>query len=102
MHITYSLQYIKVLCDDKEDSPVRYFLLDGVDLGTVRTLSVPSLSDCITTKMTQFDATIGAVCSKNSPIQLPKCIGKILRFSDRDELQVRSGCSISGCTVLDV
>ena len=104
LQTTYSLSCIKILNDDKVDSPVRCLLLDGVvDLCTVGPWSPLSSSDYNPREVTQLNGTIGAVSRKPSSIQLLECVGKgLLGTLGGDEVEISKRCLISGCTVLDL
>ena len=104
LHITYSLQCIKIFSDEKVESPVRWLLLNGVvDLCTVGSWSPLFPSNSNTRKVAQLDATIGAVCREPSSIQLLEYVGEFpLRTLGGDEVEISKRCLISGRTVLDL
>ena len=90
LQTTYGLYCIKILNDDKVDSPVRCLLFDGVvDLCTVGLWSPLSSTDSNTREVAQLDATIGAVCREPSSIQLFECVGEgLLGTLGGDEVEI--------------
>ena len=78
MHVMHHIFCLKILCDDKVESPVVHLLHSLVQMCTVRPWSAFSPSDSKPREMGQLDATIGTVCGKHSSIHLPECIGEVL------------------------
>ena len=74
----YRILHLKILCDDKVESPVVHLLHSLVQMCTVGPWSTFSPSDSKPREVAQLDATIGTVCGKHSSIHLPKCIGEVL------------------------
>ena len=103
IHEQYHILCIKILCDDKVESPVVHLLHSVVQMCTVRSRGALSPSHSIPREVAQLDATIGAVCSEHSSIYLSELVGKVsLGAFGRDKAEARQHFFISSeCTVLD-
>ena len=100
---TYSVLHIKILYDDKVESPVIHLFHSVVQMCTVGSWGSFSPSDSQSRKVAQVDATIGAVFSEHSSFHLSELVGKVLlRASSRHIAEARQCCLIfSEGTVLD-
>ena len=89
IHELYHILHIKILCDDKVESPVIHLLHSVVQMCTVGSRGASSPSHSIPREVAQLDATIGAVCGEHSSIYLSELVGKVfLRAFGRDEAEI--------------
>ena len=90
MHDMYHILHIKILCDDKVESPVMHPLHSAIQMCTIRPWDALSPSDSIPREVAQLDATIGTVTGKHSSINLCEPVGKVpLRAFGRDKTEIR-------------
>ena len=97
----YRILCIKILYDDKVESPV-HLPNSMVQMGTVGPQCLLASSHTNPREMVQLDTTISAVCSENSSIHLFECVWKVfLRAFGEDKPKVRQ-CRLilCECTVL--
>ena len=103
MHKMYRILRVKILCDDKVESPVIHLLHSVKQMCTVKPRGALSPSDSIPREMAQLDATIGTVAGKHSSIHLSEPVGKVLLGAfGGDKTEIRQFCLIfSECAVLN-
>ena len=99
----YHILCLKVLCDDKVESPLIHLLHSVVQMCTVGSWSPLSPSDSKSGEVAQLNATIGAVCGEYSSFHLSEPVRKVLlRAFSRHKGELRQSCLIfSECTVLN-